>query len=405
MGGDEILNKNLISLRTCSFCGKSENEVKRLIEGPSVNICNYCIDACNEQMKEERLEVNEDFRHALKPHEIVSELDKYIIGQTEAKKLLSVAVYNHYKRINIESNTNIQKTNIMLIGPTGSGKTYLMKTLSKILDVPLAIADATSLTEAGYVGEDVESILAKLIRNADGSIKRAEKGIIYIDEIDKLARKDVDGRGNYKDVGGEGVQQALLKIIEGAEIDVSLEHNRGIPGRKVTINTENILFVVGGAFPGLDKIVSKKYKNKSMGFTQRETENKNKKIDLDNILSQVTSEDVAKFGFIPEFLGRVPVIVTLNKLNKEELKKILIEPKDALLRQYRELLKVDGVDLEFSDDAIEYIADSAMKKDIGARGLRGVIEKQIYELMYEAPKQQNLEKYIITRKELEKRCF
>lgn len=382
-------------MKYCSFCGRSEKEVGLLIEGGEAYICKECSNTCNEEFEE--LISNKDTRvdKLKKPQEIKSDLDKYVIGQDEAKKMLSVAVYNHYKRVNIEMNVEVQKSNILLIGPTGSGKTYIMETLSKVLDVPMVIVDSTSLTEAGYVGEDVSTILEKLVQKSNGDISRAEKGIIYIDEIDKLANKTVEGRKNTKDVSGEGVQQALLKMIESSNVLINV--GEGLVKKKVSMNTKNILFVCGGAFEGINEIVGNRVnpkKKSKVGFLISDEEKDEVKQE-----KEITQDDIIEFGFIPEFVGRVSVITALNELTKDDLKSIMIKPKNAVVKQYQALFKIDGVNLEFEDCAIDYIAEEALKKKLGARGLRTIIEKKMYNMMYDVP-QQELEKIIITRETL-----
>ena len=393
--------KNNINKETkkCSFCGKDEKEVKKIIQGPYACICNDCVKKSEEYIDEELLVTKGNDNGILKPHNIVEKLDEYVIGQYEAKKMLAVAVYNHYKRINIQTSINIQKSNILMVGPTGSGKTYLMTTLAKILDVPIAIVDATSLTEAGYVGEDVESILAKLIKNSNMDINKAEKGIIYIDEIDKICRRNIEGRSNSRDVSGEGVQQALLKIIEGSEVEVPIDSNRGFQSKKLTLNTKNILFVCGGAFDGIEDTIKRRIDKKSIGFSTKR--NKEEIIDSENLFGNISHDDIIKYGFIPEFIGRVPTIAILNKLKHSDLKNILTKPKDALIKQYKKLLQWDGVDLDFTDEAIDYIVNTALEKNIGARGLRGIVDKNMTNIMYEVAKQDNVSSCLITKEVLE----
>ena len=380
-----------MEIKTCSFCGNVINKNSAFVQGATAIICRDCVNACNELISED-FNINTVGEEAIKPHLIKKELDKYVIGQEEAKKILSVAVYNHYKRINVKSKVEIQKTNILLQGPTGSGKTYLMENLAKILNIPLVIVDANTFTEAGYVGEDVENILNRLLKKANGNIKKAEKGMVYIDEIDKLAKKNFDL--DKKDVGGEGVQQALLKMLEGA--DVYVEQSDGFMNQKTPINTSNILFVLGGAFVGIDEIIKKRDPSlkKSIGFNSINNKEKEKPINL-----ELTHDDLIEFGFIPEFVGRIPVIVTLSHLKEDELKKILTKPKNAILKQYKALFKADGINLKFNDSAIDYIVSEAMKKNIGARGLRSVIEKQMYEIMFDAP-QKEIKNLTVTKEML-----
>lgn len=377
---------------TCSFCGRPESKNLKIIPGIKVNFCEECFNKCKEVFDDKfddltEVKTSDDL---MKPHEIKAKLDEYIIGQEEAKKILSVAVYNHYKRITVKTSTEIQKTNIMLIGPTGSGKTYLMQTLAKILNVPLLIVDATSFTEAGYVGDNVEDILKKLYFKAGKNLKLAEKGIVYIDEVDKLLSKSDDP--SKRDVNGMGVQQALLKILEDCEVSFKLKENE-LNQKEMTMNTKNILFVAGGAFIGLDKVVERRLHNQntsSIGFNKIEKEY----IDLSK---DVISDDIVKYGMIPEFVGRIPVFVQLSKLTNEELEKILTKPKNCLTKQYKSLFKIDGVKLTFDKDSIKYIVEEAQKKKLGARGLRGIIDKQMNTLMYEIPKHNNIKELTITK--------
>ena len=393
----------------CSFCNKPQSQVRKLIAGPNgAYICDECIEVCSEIIEEE-FEYDDGRRefddiNLLTPEEIKAFLDEYVIGQDEAKKVLSVAVYNHYKRIMAGSDlgVDLQKSNILMLGPTGCGKTLLAQTLAKILNVPFAIADATALTEAGYVGEDVESILLKVIQAADGDIERAEHGIIYIDEIDKITRKS-ENPSITRDVSGEGVQQALLKIIEGTVASVPPQGGRKHPHQEfIQIDTTNILFICGGAFEGLEKIIETRQDTKSIGFNNPIGHAKDENVG--DLLRQVMPQDLTKFGLIPEFVGRVPIVVTLNSLDETALMKILVEPKNSLVKQYKKLFELDGVQLDFKEDALEAIAKKSLERKTGARGLRAIMEDTMMDLMYEIPSDNTTKECVITKDAVEKKA-